>query len=278
MELRARAIVEGHYSGQHRSPYRGASVEFADHREYSHGDETRHVDWKVYGRRDRLFVKQFDAETNLSVHLLVDISRSMDFGAPVRKLDYAAYLAAGLAYIATRQRDATGLTLFDSQVRTHIPPATKPAHLQRVFDALETAQPGEDTSIAGALESVAAGLKRRGLVVLISDLLDDVEPILRGLGFFRHRGHDVMVLQVLDRAELQFDFRGLTEFEDLETGERMLTQPSQVRGEYMRALQGFIASIREGCRSRRIDHEVLDTSEPFDRALAAYLGRRASVR
>ena len=278
MELRARAIVEGHYSGQHRSPYRGASVEFADHREYTHGDETRHIDWKVFGRRDRLFVKQYDAETNLSVHLLVDISRSMDFGAPVRKLDYAAYLAAGIAYIATRQRDATGLTLFDSQVRRHLPPATKPAHLQRIFDALETAQPGADTGIAAALETVAQGIKRRGLVVLISDLLDDTEPLLRGLGYFRHRGHDVMVLQVLDHAELEFDFRGLTEFQDLETNERLLTHPAQVRDDYLRALQDFLSEIREGCRSRHIDHEVMDTSEPFDRALTAYLGRRASVR
>lgn len=278
MELRARAIVEGHFSGQHRSPYRGASVEFADHREYTHGDETRHVDWKVYGRRDRLFVKQFDAETNLEVHLVLDASRSMDFGAPVRKLDYAATLAAGLAYLAIRQRDAVGLTIFDTQVRQYLPPATKPAHLQRIFDALEAVQPGRETDVGRALEAAAQGITRRGLVVLLSDLLDEVEPILRALGFFRHRGHDVIVMQVLDRQELSFDFRDLTMFEDLESGERLLTQPAQVRGEYLRALQEFISEIRDGCRNRHIDHEVLETSRPFDQALTEYLSRRARAR
>lgn len=278
MELRARAIVEGHFSGQHRSPYRGASVEFADHREYTPGDETRHIDWKVYARRDRLFVKEFDAETNLNVHLLVDVSRSMDYGAAIRKLDYAAYLAAGLAYLATRQRDATGLILFDSEVRVELPPQTKPAHLQRVFDALEAATPGKDTNIAGALEAAAQSIKRRGIVVLISDLLDEIDPLLRALGYFRHRGHDVVVLQVMDPTELQFDFRGLTLFEDLESGERLLTQPSQVRAEYLRALREFMAQVRDGCRDRHIDHELLDTNRPFDVALTAYLSRRAQAR
>lgn len=278
MELRARAIVEGHFSGQHQSPYRGASVEFADHREYAPGDETRHVDWKVYGRRDRLFVKEYDAETNLNVHLLVDISRSMDYGAPVPKMHYASYLAAGLAYIATRQRDAPGLALFDEAVRAQLPPQTKPAHLQRIFDTLEAATPGSDTNIAGALETVAQGIKRRGLVVLISDLLDEPAPILRALGYFRHRGHDVIVLQTLDPTELHFEFRGLTQFEDLESGERLVAEPAQVRDEYLRALREFLAEVREGCRSRHIDHELIDISRPFSPALTAYLGRRAQAR
>ena len=278
MELRAHAIVEGHFSGQHRSPYRGASVEFADHREYTPGDEARHIDWKVYGRRDRLFVKEFDAETNLNVHLLVDISRSMDYGSPVRKLEYAAYLAAGLAYLATGQRDATGLILFDSEVREHLLPQTKPAHLQRIFDALEGIEPGTDTSIAGALEAAAQAIKRRGLVVLISDLLDDTAPMLRGLGYFRHRGHDVIVLHVMDSTELEFDFRGLTLFEDLESGERLVTDPSQVRAEYLQALRGFMSDIQDGCRERHIDHELLDTNRPYDVALTAYLSCRAQAR
>lgn len=278
MELRARALVEGHFSGRHKSQYRGASVEFADHREYSHGDETRHIDWKVYGRRDRLFVKQFDAETNLNVHLLLDVSASMDYGSPVRKLDYAAYLTAGLAYLATRQRDAAALVLFDRAVRTHLPPQTKPAHLQRIFDVLQAVQPGAETNTAAALETVAQTVNRRGLVILLSDLLDDPEPILRALGYFRHRGHDVVVMQVMDPTELTFDFRGPTVFVDLETKERMATQPEQVRQEYLRALQSFLGQLKDGCRSRHIDHVLLDTSRPFDAALTAYLGRRAQAR
>jgi len=278
MELRARAIVEGHFSGQHRSPYRGASVEFADHREYNPGDETRHIDWKVYGRRERLFVKQYDAETNMSVHLLVDASRSMDYGEPLRKLDYAACLAAGLAYLATRQRDAVSLTVFDSSVRLALPPRTKPAHLQQVFDALEQLQPGEQTNVAGALESVAQTLRRRGLIVLISDLLDDVEPIMRALGYFRHRGHDVIVLQVMDPTELRFDIRGYTLFEDLESRERLASDPRRIRGAYLKALREFLAAVRDGCTSRHIDHELLDTSRPFDTALTAYLARRDKTR
>ncbi len=278
MELRARALVEGHFSGRHRSPYRGASVEFADHREYSQGDETRHIDWKVYGRRDRLFVKEFDAETNLNVHLLLDTSRSMDYGGPVRKLDYGAYLAAAIAYLATRQRDATALVLFDTTVREHLPPQSKPAHLQKVFSALDDVRPGEDTDVSAALEAVAQSIKRRGLVVLISDLLDDTEPLLRALGYFRHRGHDVVVLHVMDRTELQFDFRGPTVFEDLESKERLFTQPERMRHEYMEALQSFLVQIKDGCRGRHIDHVLLDTTRPFDAALTAYLGRRAQAR
>ena len=277
MELRARAMVEGHFSGRHRSHFRGASVEFADHREYNPGDETRHIDWKVYGRRERLVVKQFDAETNLDVHLLVDASASMDYGEPVRKLDYAAYLAAGLAYLAIRQRDAVSLIVFDSQVRLHLPAQTRPAHLQTVYESLEGLAPGGETRISRALELAAGAIKRRGLVVLLSDLLDDVEPTLRALSYFRHRGHDVMVLQVMDHAELAFDFRGLTEFRDLETGERLVTDPRALRGEYLQALQGFLNGVREGCRRQAIDHELLDTSRPFDAALTAYLGRRARV-
>jgi uncharacterized protein (DUF58 family) len=277
MELRARAIVEGRFSGQHRSPYRGASVEFADHREYSPGDETRHIDWKVYGRRDRLFVKEFDAETNLSVHLLLDASRSMDFGAPVTKLHYAACLAAALALLANSQRDAAGLSIFDAGLRSSLPPQSSPAHLRRLFETLDAITPGGETDIAGALSAMAQSLTRRGLVVLVSDLLDEPEPLLRALGHFRHRGHDVAVLQVMDSAELSLGPTGPTVFEDLETGERLLTDPGRVRGEYQRALEHFLAQVREGCRSRSIDHVLLDTRRPYDSALTAFLGRRAHI-
>ncbi len=286
MELRARAIVEGHYSGQHRSPYRGASVEFADHRQYSHGDELRHLDWKLYGRSDRFFVKEYDAETNLSVYLVVDSSASMGYppqgdggtvtlgDCPCDKLACASFLAAGLAYLAYRQRDAGGLMTFDTAVRDMLVPLTQRGHLQRVFEVLERLEPGGETDTAASLERVGALAKRRGLIVLLSDLLDEPEPLLRALQHFRHRGHDVIVFQVLDRSELDFDFRGPLVVQDLETGRRLATDASEVRGEYVSAMADHLRLLKEGCRSHRIDHEVFLTDRPFGPALAAYLARR----
>jgi len=275
MELRAHAIVEGYYSGQHRSPYRGASVEFADHREYSHGDELRHLDWKVYGRSDRFFVKEYDAETNLSVYLAVDASGSMGYPAQgVSKLSCATYLAAGLAYLAHRQRDAVGLVTFDAAVRDGLPPLTQRGHLQRVFETLDALEPGGETDTAAALERVSAVARRRGLIVLVSDLLDEPEPLLRGLRHFRHRGHDVIVFQVLDRSELDFDFRGPLLVEDLETRRRLSTDGSEVRGDYVTAMRQHLATLKDGCRRTRIDHEVFRTDLPFGPALTTYLARR----
>ncbi len=275
MELRAHAIVEGYYSGQHHSPYRGASVEFADHREYSHGDELRHLDWKVYGRSDRFFVKEYDAETNLTVYLAVDASGSMGYPAEgVSKLACASYLAAGLAYLAHRQRDAVGLVTFDDAVRDELPPLTQRGHLQRIFETLDGLEPGGETNTAAALQRVSTMAGRRGLVVLISDLLDEPEPVLRALRHFRHRGHDVIVFQVLDRSELDFDFRGPLLVEDLETGRRLSTDASEVRGDYLAAMQRHLATLKDGCRRARIDHEVFRADVPFAPVLATYLARR----
>lgn len=281
MELRARAIVEGHYSGQHRSPYRGASVEFADHRQYSHGDELRHLDWKLYGRSDRFFVKEYDAETNLSVYLVVDSSGSMGYPALTRrsgfqpdKLACASFLAAGLAYLAYRQRDAVGLMTFDTAVRDLLVPLTQRGHLQRVFEVLERLEPGGETDTAASLERVGALAKRRGLIVLLSDLLDEPEPLLRALQHFRHRGHDVIVFQVLDRSELDFDFRGPLVVQDLETSRRLATDAGEIRAEYVSAMADHLQLLGEGCRQHRIDHEVFLTDRPFGAALTAYLARR----
>jgi uncharacterized protein (DUF58 family) len=277
MELRARAVVEGHYSGQHASAYRGASVEFVDHREYAPGDEPRHIDWRVYGRTDRLFVKQYEAETNLDLHLLLDVSRSMDFGSgAVTKLRCATFVAAALAYLATKQRDAVGLCLFDRALRRHVPPMTSPAHLARLFEVLDRVELGEDTRLTPALEEVAGRLGRRGIIVLLSDLLDEPEEVLRSLAYFRHRGHDVIVLQVLDPAERKLDYRGTVAFEDLETAERLSVEVSGVRASYLTELRHFLAAYRHGCRDRSIDYALLDTSVPFDTALTAYLARRGS--
>lgn len=275
MELRARAMVEGHFSGQHRSHFKGASVEFADHRDYSQGDELRHLDWKVFGRTDRHFIKQYDAETNMNVALVVDVSGSMGYSSDtVTKLQYASYLAAGLAYLTTRQNDAPGLALVDRRVREKYLPRTRPAHLQRLWAALQAAQPGEDTALSEALAEAAATFTRRGIVVLISDLLDDPERVLRSLLYFRHRGHDVIVLQVLDPAEVKFDFHGPVVFEDLETHETLLTETDDVRAAYRRQFAIYQTQLSEGCRSAGIDYELMTTDQPFARALSAYLARR----
>ncbi|HUS79715.1 MAG TPA: DUF58 domain-containing protein, partial [Armatimonadota bacterium] len=275
MELRARAVVEGHYSGQHRSPYHGASIEFADHRAYSHGDELRHLDWKLYGRGDRFFVKQYDAETNLNVHLLLDCSGSMDY--PDRgptKLSCGSYLAAALAYLAHLQRDASSLTCFDTRITRRLPPSTQRGHLQRVFEALDAIEAGGETDLPGVLEQVSATTARRGLLVLISDLLGPAEAVLRALAHFRHRGHDTIVFHVLDPSELDFSFRGPLLMEDLESGRRLGVEAGEIRSQYRQAMRAHLSELAEGCRISRTDYELFVTDRPFGPALMAYLGRR----
>jgi len=275
MELRARTFVEGYYSGQHRSPWRGASVEFADHRPYTHGDELRHLDWRLYGRSDRFFVKQFEAETNLTVTLALDASASMSYpeGA-VTKLDCACYLAAGLAYLAWRQRDAVGLSVLGAETAGNLPPRTSRGHLQSIFEGLEGLAAAGDAGPADALTSLGGTLKRRGLVVLLSDLLDEPEALLRGLGLLRGRGHDVIVLQVLDRGELELGVSGPSIVEDMETGERLSTDADELREEYAEAIRAHVDLLHDRCTSRGMDHELVVTDRPLGRALTAYLARR----
>ncbi len=286
MELRARTIVEGFFSGQHKSPFRGASVEFADHREYTPGDDPRHLDWKVYGRTDRLYVKEYDAETNLLVHLVLDASGSMGYPPPtadagrhgLSKLDYASHLAAALAYLAIKQRDMVGLLVFDAEVRTRLAPASSPSHLAALLERLEEAQPRGETRLSHTLQTLALSLKRRGLVILFSDLYDDPEAALRALGHFRHRGHDVAVFHLLSPAEWRLDLRGAVAVEDMETGECVALDADAVRDTYARELSAFVAAYRQGCRDRFVDYVPLDTGTPFELALARFLRRRAAVR
>ena len=304
MELRARTIVEGHFSGQHHSHFKGASVEFADHRNYSPGDELRHLDWKLYGRTDRFFVKQYDAETNMSVMLVLDASGSMQYASgEITKAQYGSYLAAGLAYLTSRQGDAPGLALLDGGVAGRLMPRTRPAHLRRLWEMLEdvTRVPASlrdaqervasrsdagtrhdagtrsDWPLADCLAEVAAMLTRRGILVLISDLLEPPERLLRALRYFRHRGHDVIVLQVLDEAEVNFPFRGAVEFQDLESGERLRTETADIRRSYLEGFRQHQEAIRDGCRTAGLDYELMLTTEPFGRALTAYLGRRGGA-
>lgn len=278
MQLLARTVVEGFILGLHRSPFRGFSVEFAEYRAYAPGDDIRHIDWKAYAKTDRYFVKQFEEETNLACHVLLDASASMSYGSQaLTKSGYAARLAACLSYFMMRQRDAAGLLIFDTAIRELLPPAMRPTHLHRLLGALESCRPGGETDLAGPLHQAAGAIRSRGLIVLISDLLSDVRPLLGALQHLKFCGHDVIVFQVLDRDELEFPFGDLAEFTDLETGQRVKTSSRSARQQYLRELEAHQSAIRDGCAELRIDLAVLDTRMPLDIALAEYLYRRGRL-
>jgi uncharacterized protein (DUF58 family) len=278
MYLRARVMVEGHFSGQHRSRMRGASVEFADHREYTPGDDTRHLDWRLYARSERHFVKEFDAETSLSVYILLDISRSMAYPKHgTAKLLYGSYLAAGLAYLAWRQRDAPGLGLVDVELREMVPPRTQRAHLNRLLEILDSVVPGGGTNLLAGLNQATTTMTRRGLVVLISDLWADPDAVVGGLRFLRRRGHDVVVLHTLHPDELVFPFRGSWAFIEPETHAHVPADASDVRRAYRQALATHLTALRQGLRAHDIDYELCDVTRPFDMALAAVIARRSRL-
>jgi uncharacterized protein (DUF58 family) len=275
MDLRARLVVEGFITGLHRSPYHGFSVEFAEHRQYMPGDEFKHVDWKVYAKTDRFYVKQFEEETNLKAYLLLDCSGSMDYKSTgISKFEYASYLAAALSYLLVRQRDAVGLVTFDAQIRAYFPPRSVKSYLYELLQHLEKIKPAEKTHISQTLHQMAERIKRRGLIILLSDLLDRPEEILSGLQHFRHRNHEVLVFHILDPTEITFDFKKDAIFEDMETGERMSTQPWHIRREYQQRMQHFIETYKSGCRNHNIDYVLLNTAQSFDKALFEYLVKR----
>jgi uncharacterized protein (DUF58 family) len=278
MELLASSIVEGFILGLHKSPFRGFSVEFAEYRQYAPGDEIRHIDWKVFAKTDRYYIKQFEEETNLAGTVVLDASASMGYRSKpdgLTKLQYGATIAACLCHLMMRQRDAAGLMIFDDDVRTVLPPRLRPAHLKRIMTELQDVQPGGDTHISVPLHQLAEGMKRKGLVVLISDLLDDPAKTLGALQHFRFLGHDVMVLQIMDHAELHFPFDTLTEFTDLENGEKQLVAPEGMRPVYMKELDDFLHVMQRGCAGIKADYKLLDTERPIDIALSEYLHRRA---
>ena len=275
LELRARSAVEGLYSGIHKSPYHGFNVEFAEYREYSPGDDLRYLDWRVLARSDRLFVKQFEAETNLNCYVLLDASGSMDFGAsPGTRLDYAASLAAAMSLLMLRQGDQAGLVVFDRRVRQFIPPRGNAGHFASIIEALETVEPGADTDLATVLNEIAERIRRRSMVIVLSDVFDDVEAVLRGLQHFRHRHHEVIALHLLDDAEISFPFDRVTMFEGMERGEQVIADPRIVADGYRRRFGGYLDALRRGCMERGVDYQRMMLSEPFDRALTAYLARR----
>jgi uncharacterized protein (DUF58 family) len=279
LELKARAVVEGLLSGLHRSPFKGFSVEFAEYRQYLPGDDLATIDWKVYARTDRHYVKKFEEETNLNCHLLLDVSASMAYGSHgVTKLQYGSMLAASLAYLMHRQRDAVGLTTFDETIVTMMPPSARPSHLRSVLVALDRIEVGRRSDVLKPLHLLAEGINKRGLVVFISDLLDEPERVVEGLRHFRFRGTEVVVFHLLDPAEITFPFERAARFRDMELGDEVVAVPSVVRQGYLDALNGAIDRFKRELRSERIDYCVVDTSTPLELALTSYLATRGRAR
>ena len=278
LELRARAVVEGVLAGLHKSPYKGQSVEFLQHREYVRGDDLRRVDWKVWGRQDRLYVKEFEEETNLRLAVLVDASASMDYSSgPLSKYDCAATLAASLAWLALSHGDAAGCAVFDDKVRASVPARTKRSQLTSVVEVLETPRGGRGTAFLPVLRSLAETLPRRGLVVVVSDLLGDRDGVFKGLQLLRKHGHDLVLLHVLDDDELDFPFDGPTRFEGLEIPDHIACNPRALRTGYLAALEEFLADVRRRAAASRCDYSLVRTREPLDAALVKFLSRRARM-
>jgi uncharacterized protein (DUF58 family) len=277
MELKARTVVEGFISGLHRSPYKGFSVEFAEYRQYLPGDDLSTLDWKVYARSDRHYVKKFEEETNVECHLLLDISASMGYrgAAAMSKLEYGSVLAGSLAFLMNRQRDASGLIAFDETITLRLPASARKGHLHSLLLALEGLKPGRRSDVGRPLHQLAEALVRRSLVVLISDLLDDPAPIVKGLKHLRFRGSDVLVFQVLDSNELTFPFHASARFTDLESAEAVTADPVRIREAYLQELGGLQQRYERELRGAGIEFVRLDTSKPLDFALLAYLAARA---
>ena len=277
MELKARTVVEGFLSGLHRSPYKGFSVEFAEYRQYMPGDDLSTLDWKVYARTDRHYVKKFEEDTNVECHLLLDVSASMAYrgAAPMSKMEYGSVLAASLAFLMHRQRDATGLMAFDDKIAFRLPASARPGHLNALLLGLERIRAGKRSDVGRPLHQLAEALLKRSLVVLISDLLDEPEPIIKGLQHLKFRGTDVIVFQLLDPNELTFPFKGSAKLKDLESDQEVVTEPASIRTSYLRELAGLTLKYDRALRGAGIDYVQLDTSQPLDFALLAYLDARS---
>ncbi len=278
LELVAQWVVEGFLHGLHRSPYVGFSVEFASHRQYLPGDDLRHLNWKLYGRHDKLYVKQYDAETNVDVHLVLDVSRSMTAGQDeVNKLHYGSMLCAALAYLAVRQRDAVGLTLFADRVLDHVQPRGNPDHRTEILQRVAQVREHPVAESPRALHEVAELMPRRGLVVVISDLYFDVEELLAALGHFRHYGHDVLLFHVLTPIEQGMNVDGAVRFRDLETGEQVTTQAHEIRKSFVEAVTRWMATLRQGCDGREVSYAPMRTETPLEAALNSYFCTRAQL-
>jgi len=276
LDLRAQFIVEGFLHGLHRSPYHGFSVEFSEHRKYTPGDDPQHLDWLVYAKTDKYYIKKFEAETNLTGFLVMDLSRSMayTYRQGLTKFDYAICLAAALGYLMIHQQDPVGLVTFDQRIRESLPPHSKRTQLGKVLSLLARLKPAGKTEIAKSLDQLSAMLRRASLVMIFSDLLADPEPVLRSLRQLRHRGHDVILFHILDEAEVNFPFEGIVELEEPESGQTLRLDANGFKEDYRREVAAFRESYRQACFQSAIDYVPLDTSMPFDKALLEYLANR----
>jgi uncharacterized protein (DUF58 family) len=273
LELLARTVVDGFINGLHRSPYLGLSIDFAEHRPYMPGDDIRRIDWRVFGRTDRFYVKEFEADTNANFIVLLDISRSMDYGSNgISKLDYARYLAACLSYFSRHQRDRVGLVTFDENIVDMVPPSAK--HLEIVLHTIDRIGPGGSGDLEGPLLKVAEATKQRSILALISDLYHEPEAILRAANNLKNKGNDVLIFHVLDRAEIEFPFEGAMHFEDLESGERIPVVPERQAEEYRALMRAHLDEVSRRLIENRMDYYLFDTSKPLDYALFSYLSRR----
>ena len=278
LSLVGRLVVEGFITGLHKSPHKGFSVEFAEHRQYVPGDDLRYLDWTVFARTDNYFIKQYEEETNVKAYLLVDRSASMGFGSgSVTKLQYACYLAAALSYLMIRQRDAAGLVTFDSQIRRLLPPRSRPTQLRAILEELQDLEPGEQSDLGRTFHDLAENIKRRGLIIVFSDLLDNPDRLLPALQHFRHNKHEVLVFHILDRQELEFDYEDYATFQDLETGRQLPLDPAFFRQTYLDRIEAYQSRFRRFASENRIDYLMLNTEVPYDRSLMAYLSKRARM-
>jgi uncharacterized protein (DUF58 family) len=287
IELKAKMIVEGFITGLHKSPYHGFSVEFAEHRQYTFGDETRHIDWRVFGRTGKYYVKQYEAETNLRCYILLDTSSSMCYSSDKKylpKIEYASYIAASLAVFMIGQRDGVSLATYSDTLQTYLPPSLKPSHQNLILKTLSetsqkvSAERGKKTDSAAALAKFAERLDKRSLIIVLSDFWDEPEKIIAALKHFRHRHNEVIAFHILDNKEKSFEFDTDAEMVDVETGEKIMTNPKQLQAAYKVAFDAHVRRLRQELTDNGIDYNLLDTSEPFDLALLAYLKRRSKMK
>ncbi len=277
LRLRARLIVEGYVSGVHRSPFHGFSIEFAEHREYSPGDDLRYLDWKVFGRTDKYYLKQFEEETNVACYLLLDTSESMRYrsaSAPMSKLEYAKCVGAALAYLILHQQDSAGLVTFDNEIRALVRDSSNPSHMEQIVHVMEESPGERKTATAAIFHDLAERLKKRGIVVVLSDLFDDVDAMMGALKHFRHRRHEVILMHVLDPAELDFPFRQTTMFQGLEQLPEALVEPRAIRKAYLEEFNAYVRRLKQGCRMHRIDYVQMRTDQSLEVALSSYLASR----
>lgn len=280
LELIARFVVEGFITGLHRSPYHGFSVEFAEYRQYRDGDETKNIDWRVFARTGKYYIKQYEEETNLRSTLVIDTSASMKYSSKgnISKYEYACYLSAALATLMIKQRDAVGLAMYDTDVRKFMMPNSKPSFITQILKSLNEVEPTNQTHTAAALDSIAERIKRRGLVIIISDFFDDPDSVVNALKHFRHRGHEVLAFHTMDPREIDFKLGSGANFKDMETGEEIITQPYQIEKTYRSAVESYVDKLRKECLNHGIDYFLINTGEAFDKALKEYLTKRKKVK